>query len=57
MNLWGKVDHPNIVKAFTLFDDCEVGEMYLMMQLADLGQIAEFNEQTKRFEVSPKIID
>jgi serine/threonine protein kinase len=42
MKLWGKCDHPNIVKVFTLFDDADENEMYLNMQLADLGQLADY---------------
>lgn len=50
--LWGKIRHPNIVTAFTLFENSG-NNMYLMMQLSDMGSIADF--QGKDCVMSEKI--
>lgn len=39
--LWGLMEHPNVVKAFTLYENDD-NVMYLMMQYADLGSIADY---------------
>jgi serine/threonine protein kinase len=50
--LWGKVRHPNIVTAFTLFEN-DGNVMYLMMQLADLGSISDYIDG--KFVLNPKV--
>jgi serine/threonine protein kinase len=50
IRLWEKLDHKNIVKIFELFDDHECPDMYLIMQYADLGQLAKWNSSFNTFE-------
>ena len=43
IDLCGKFSHPNVAKSFIAFESGETpneGKVYLMMQCADLGQIA-----------------
>jgi serine/threonine protein kinase len=53
--LWGLADHPNVVKAFTLFQTEDCDSMYLMMQYADLGSIASYDNN--KFIINPKVYD
>lgn len=39
IKVWERVYHPNIVKIFELFDSPSENNMYLMMELAQYGQI------------------
>ena len=38
---WGRVNHKNIVKIFTLYESEKEDKMYVLMQYADMGQIAD----------------
>ena len=53
VEFWGKLKHDNIVKVFIWYEDYKTHEnpnphdrMYLMMQFADLGQIADWDDAT-----------
>lgn len=60
VSFWGKLKHDNIVKAFIWFEDIEKhghNKSYLMMQFADLGQIADYDEALKTYIANPRVID
>jgi len=54
--LWGRIRHPNIVTAFTLYETPKHQNMYLMMQLADLGAIASYDSEFK-FTITGKVYE
>ena len=37
IEVWGKLNHPNIVKLYELIDSDEHDYMYVVIELADLG--------------------
>lgn len=45
IDIWSQLLHPNIVKALNWFENKNQDKMYLMMQLADLGALAEATEE------------
>lgn len=47
--IWGKLDHPNVVKVFMLYDTPDADNMYLLMQKADAGQLADVDPTTHKF--------
>jgi serine/threonine protein kinase len=55
LELWGRIRHPNIVTAFTLYENAEHHNLYLMMQYADLGQIGFANEAEMTYQFSEKV--
>ena len=57
IRIWEKFDHDYIVKIFELFDDYESQHMYLIMQYSDLGQIAYWDDQLKRFKRNEKVVE
>lgn len=44
IGVWERVAHENVVKIFELFDDDLHESMYLMMELAEFGQIQDDND-------------
>lgn len=46
IDVWKKVDHPYIIKIFELIDDKAKLNMYLIMRIADMGQIADYDHAT-----------
>jgi serine/threonine protein kinase len=40
IRIWEKIDHEHIIKIFELFDDPDNENMYLIMQLSDIGHLA-----------------
>ena len=43
VEFWGKLDHPNVVKALNWYEDLSDkphNKMYLMIQYADMGEVA-----------------
>lgn len=57
--MWGKLKHDNLVKCFIWFEDLaqKQNKMFLMMQYADLGQIATYDETTEQFSISKPVFD
>ena len=63
VEFWGKLKHDNIVKAFIWYQDRNPDQyerhekMYLMLQFADMGQIADVNEETMEYVANPRMVD
>ncbi len=55
--LWGKLDHRNIVKIFRLYENDREDKMYVWMQYADLGQIADYDTSTQTFVMRQSVKD
>ena len=43
IDVWGVIRHPNIIKLFEVIDDPSHEDIFLVMEKADLGQIAKWN--------------
>ena len=56
---WGTLKHDNVVKAFIWYEDYtkKHDKMYLMLQFADMGDIASWNEQTKKYTPNQRMVD
>ena len=39
IKIWERVNNPNVVKIFELFDDPTNNDIYLLMECAEYGQI------------------
>lgn len=60
VEFWGKLKHDNIVKVFIWHEDYSAephDKMYLMMQYADMGEIASWKESENKYVANQKIID
>ncbi len=45
-----KLNHPNIICLYEVINDPEVDKLYLVMELAEKGQLIEWNEDLQIFE-------
>ena len=60
IDAWSNLKHPNVVKALTWFEHPSQDKMYLRMQLADLGTIAQSSEEDAEnfvFNPNQKVYD
>jgi len=55
VKVWGKVDHPNIIKIFELIDSPDEDQLFLIMRLADLGQLAHWDHVNKVYERNDRV--
>ena len=59
--IWGKLKHDNVVKAFIWMEDfsheAPHPNMYLMMQYADLGEIASWDKVTEKYVPNARMMD
>lgn len=56
IEIWTNLNHPYIAKLFEMIDDDQHDYIYLIIELADLGQIAVWNFKTERYEHNQKIV-
>jgi len=57
INTWSQLDHKNIIKLFEVIDDDTCDYLYLIMELADLGQIADWNREEHKYKRNEKIFN
>lgn len=50
IDIWTQLNHPYITKLYEMIDDDTHDYLYLVLELADLGQIANWNFKTERYE-------
>ena len=50
IEIWTQLNHPYIVKLFEMIDDENHDYLYLVIEYANLGQIANWNFKTERYE-------
>ena len=43
VELWAQVAHPNIIKIYEIIDAEEHDYLYVILELADLGQLAKWD--------------
>lgn len=48
VEVWAQLTHPNIIKMFEIIDADEHDYLYIILELADLGQLAkwDFEQET-----------
>lgn len=52
IEIWTQLNHPYIAKLFEMIDDEQHDYLYLILELADMGQISNWNFKTERYERS-----
>ena len=50
IEVWAMVRHENVIRLYELIDSEEHDYMYLIMELADLGQLAKWNFKIENYE-------
>jgi len=50
IEIWTQLNHPYIAKLFEMIDDEQHDYLYLIIELADMGQIANWNFKTELYE-------
>ena len=43
VEIWAQISHPNITKIFEIIDDENHDYMYIILELADLGQLSKWD--------------
>ena len=49
--------HKNLIKLYQIIDDVENDKLYLIMQLADMGQLMKWDEETLKYGINMTIYD
>ena len=49
IELWTQLNHPYIAKLYEMIDDDNHDYLYLILEIADMGQIATWNFQIERY--------
>ena len=57
IEIWTQLNHPYIAKLFEMIDDESHDYLYLIIELADMGQIAVWNFKTEVYERNQAIYD
>ena len=50
IEIWTGLNHPYIAKLYEMIDDDNHDYLYLILEIADLGQIAKWNFEKERYE-------
>jgi hypothetical protein len=60
IKIWGNLKHDNVIKSFIWMEDFSPknphDSMYLMMQFADMGEIASWKEAEHRYQVNEALM-
>ena len=57
IEVWGRLNHSHFVKFYELIDADEHDYMYLILELADLGQLAQWDYKIQKYVRNKKIFD
>ena len=50
IEIWTGLNHPYIAKLYEMIDDDNHDYLYLILEIADMGQIAKWNFEKERYE-------
>lgn len=56
VELWAQLSHPNIVKMFEIIDSDEHDYLYIILELADYGQLAKWDFEQEVYHRNEKIM-
>ena len=56
VELWAQIQHPNIVKMYEIIDNDEHDYLYIILELADLGQLAKWDFEKETYIRNESII-
>ena len=54
---WSKLSHKNIIKLYEIIDDPSHDYLYLVMDLADLGQIAIWQKEEEKYKRNEAVVN
>ena len=57
VELWAQISHPNIIKMYEIIDAEEHDYLYIILELADLGQLAKWDFEKELYNRNEKIIE
>lgn len=57
VELWAQIAHPNIIKMYEIIDADEHDYLYIILELADLGQLARWDFEKEVYIRNDKIIE
>ena len=57
VEVWAQVSHPNITKMFEIIDAEEHDYLYVILELADLGQLAKWDFEKEKYQRNEKIFE
>jgi serine/threonine protein kinase len=57
VELWAQISHPNITKMFEIIDDDNHDYLYVILELADLGQLAKWDFKQEVYHRNEKIME
>ena len=55
VELWAQVAHPNIIKIYEIIDAEEHDYLYVILELADFGQLAKWDFEKELYNRNEKI--
>ena len=57
IEIWRRLEHKNLIKLYQIIDDVENDKLFLVMQLADMGQLMKWDEETLKYSINATIFD
>ena len=57
VEIWAQISHPNIVKIYEIIDAEEHDYLYIILELADLGQLAKWDFEKELYVRNDKICE
>ena len=57
IEIWTQLNHPYIAKLYEMIDDDNHDYLYLILEIADLGQIAKWDFEKERYVKSQQICE
>jgi len=50
VEIWAQISHPNITKIYEIIDADEHDYLYVILELADMGQLAKWDFQKELYD-------
>lgn len=57
IEIWGRINHQHFIKFYELIDADEHDYMYLILEIADLGQLAHWDYKIEKYVRNQKLYD
>lgn len=57
IDVWTKCIHPSIVRIYEMIDADDHDYLYIIMELAELGQLATWNSSIAKYERTKEIVE
>jgi len=57
VELWAQLSHPNIIKMYEIIDAEEHDYLYIILELADMGQLAKWDFKEEVYKRNDKVVE